>query len=197
MRSAVPYDSGVFPPSANCRSRRCCNASPLSSTYVAYVSHVHFWHGREQRWRHVRVFPYTWVEGGGPRHHSTTTGLSLSLFWKERERRRRPLGQISAWFTTIPGQGTFFIPHTLYVVRVTTAPCLELLSVQSATISHRPLPRDVISCCIVSELNNSRYFERGEEGDRRDSFFDPRLFEKEGFYGRRVIVDDYFRGWMK
>lgn len=198
MRSAVPYDSGVFPPSANCRSRRCCNASPLSSTYVAYVSHVHFWHGREQRWRHVRgVFPYTWVEGGEPRHHSTTTGLSLSLFWKERERRRRPLGQISAWFTTIPGQGTFFIPHTLYVVRVTTAPCLELLSVQSATISHRPLPRDVISCCIVSELNNSRYFERGEEGDRRDSFFDPRLFEKEGFYGRRVIVDDYFRGWMK
>lgn len=80
------------------------------------------------------------------------------------------------------------------MVRVTTAPCLELLSVQSATISHRPLPRDVISCCIVSELNNSRYFERGEEGDRRDSFFDPRLFEKEGFYGRRVIVDDYFRG---
>lgn len=91
MRSAVPYDSGVFPPpQANCRSRRCCNASPLSSTYVAYVSHVHFWHGREQRWRHVRVFPYTWVEEGG---HDIARRLRASLclslfFWKEKEREK-------------------------------------------------------------------------------------------------------------
>lgn len=121
MRSAVPYDSGVFPPSANCRSRRCCNASPLSSTYVAYVSHVHFWHGREQRWRHVRgVFPYTWVEGGGPRHHSTTTGLSLSLFWKERET------ETSSWtnFSVIHDDtGTRDIFHPSHPLRGTCNYC--------------------------------------------------------------------------
>lgn len=202
MRSAVPYDSGVFPPpQANCRSRRCCNASPLSSTYVAYVSHVHFWHGREQRWRHVRVFPYTWVEKGG---HDIARRLRASLclslfFWKERERereRRRPLGQISAWFTTIPGQGTFFIPHILCLVRVTIAPCLEVLCTKCHYFSSTTSSRYVISCCIVSvELNNSRYFERGGE-EERDSFFDPRLFEKEEFffYGR-VIVDGCILFW--
>lgn len=142
--------------------------------------------------------------GGGGRawHRSTTTGLSLSLslfLKRERERnreRRRPLGQISAWFTTIPGQGTFFIPHTLCLVRVTIAPCLEVLCTKCHYFSSTTSSRYVISCCIVSvELNNSRYFERGGE-EERDSFFDPRLFEKEEFffYGR-VIVDGCILFW--
>lgn len=126
--------------------------------------------------------------------------LSVSLsFFEKRKRgrkreRRRPLGQISAWFTTIPGQGTFFIPHTLCLVRVTIAPCLEVLCTKCHYFSSTTSSRYVISCCIVSiELNNSRYFERGGE-EERDSFFDPRLFEKEEFYGR-IIVDGCILFW--
>lgn len=132
--------------------------------------------------------------GGGGRASTSLDNygpLSVSFLKRERERRRRPLGQISAWFTTIPGQGTFFIPHTLYVVRVTTAPCLELLSVQSATISHRPLPRDVISCCIVSELNNSRYFERGGGGGSKGF-----VFRSEAFWERRFLRAKSYCGWL-
>lgn len=138
-----------FSSSANCRSRRCCNASLSHSRMYERIARTFL--ARSRTWsprlreRHVRL-PYSWG-------YISTTLAWLAPFEK---RHPRPLGQISVWFTTIQRQGTFFISHPVIrrprrrYIRVTTVSCLQLL-LQSAAISHRPPPRhDVISYRIVS-----------------------------------------------
>lgn len=89
---------------ANCRSRRCCNASFSHPRMYVRIARTFLARPRTRspclRQRHVRGL-YTWA-----------TSPQLSG-WLRFFRKETPLSprQISTWFTTIPRQRTFFILH--------------------------------------------------------------------------------------
>lgn len=115
-----------------------------------YVSHVHFWHGREHgrpaygkdtyaaftRGLHLRNSP------AGSASFEKRHPFLLDKFQRD-SRRYRDNGHFSFCTRSSPCNSP-----TCYI-RVTTVSCLELL-LQSAPISHRLPSRDVINYYIVS-----------------------------------------------
>lgn len=137
MRSAVPYDSGEFSPPLRPIAGHVDAATRVPShprMWLTYRTYVFGTVENNVEDTYVRAFPYTWGGGGGP------TGLSVSLlFEKKRDASWTNFNVIHG--TRYRDKGHFSSRTPLHVVRVTTVSLVWKFSVQSATISHRPLPR--------------------------------------------------------
>lgn len=133
-----------------------------------YVSHVHFWHGREHGRPAYGKDTYAAFTRGLHLRNSPTGSASfekrhpvlLDKFQRD-SRRYRDNGHFSFCTRSSPCN-----PPTCYI-RVTTVSCLKLL-LQSAPISHRLPPRDVINYYIVS----------GSQGEQASEYLSNAIFSE-------------------